>query len=116
MRVETKQMVKSEWGEFCNVIGVNPRNRILEFLIETKGVDFTIGDIAREIGLNRATTYNTIEELIKEGYIILTRKVSGAQLYKLNTEKNEVKVLIETFNLVLKRIVEESQIKQRVRI
>ena len=26
----------NEWGEFCNVFGVNPRNRILEFLLEMR--------------------------------------------------------------------------------
>lgn len=106
----------NKWGEFCKILGVNPRNRILEFLIETRELDFTIGDIAREIGMNRATTYNVVEQLIKENYITPTRKVSGAQLYKLNTEKKEVKILIETFNLVLGKIVKRYKDNSRVRI
>ena len=89
------------YGEFCEIFGANPRNRIIEFFLEMRGLDFSIGDVARETGLNRATTYNTIEELVKAKYLILTRKVSGAQLYILNVEKEEVKILINTFNTIL---------------
>jgi len=88
-------------GEFCEIFGLTPRNRIIEFFLEMRGLDFSIGDVARETGLNRATTYNTIEELVKAKYLILTRKVSGAQLYILNVEKEEVKILINTFNTIL---------------
>ena len=96
-----------QWGAFADVFGVTPRNRILEFFLEMRELDFSIGDVAKEIGLNRATTYNMMEELTKEGYIITTRKVSGGQLYKLNLEKEEVKVLIKSFNFILKGIVNE---------
>lgn len=55
--------MKETYGEFCNVFGINPRNQIIEFLLETRELDYSIGDIARETQLNRATTYNTISEL-----------------------------------------------------
>jgi len=97
---------------FCKVFGINPRNRILEFFLEMRDLDFSIGDIAKETELNRATTYNAMEELIKEGYIILSRKVSGGQLYKLNKEKKEVKILIESFNLILGKIVKAYEKKK----
>ena len=106
--------MRKSWGEFCEVFGVNPRNRIMEFFLEMKGLDFSIGDVAKETGLNRATTYNTMEELIDAEYLIVTRKVSGGQLYKLNTEKREVLVLIKVFNLLLKNVVEEHQEKEKI--
>ena len=102
-------MKEEMWGEFCEIFGVTPRNRVIEFFLEGREMDFSIGDVAKEIGMNRATTYNTIEELIQEGYIIPTRKVSGGQLYKLNEEKDEVKILINAFNLVLKNIMKDHQ-------
>ena len=103
-----------KWGQFCEIFGVNPRNRILEFFLEMRELDFSIGDVAKEIELNRATTYNTIEELTKEKYLIPTRKVSGGQLYKLNIEKKEVKFLIEAFNMILNRIVKQYDKKEKV--
>ena len=102
-------MKEETWGEFCEIFGVTPRNRVIEFFLEGREIDFSIGDVAREIGMNRATTYNTMEGLIEEGYLVPTRKVSGGQLYKLNEEKEEVKVLITAFNLVLRNVVKEHQ-------
>ena len=89
------------WGKFCKVFGANPRNRILEFFLESRELDFSIGNVSAVTELNRATTYNAIEELLSDGVIIPTRKISGAQLYKLNIEKEQVRLLVDTFNLVL---------------
>tara|TARA_Y100000310_G_scaffold285479_1_gene308953 strand:+ start:514 stop:834 length:321 start_codon:yes stop_codon:yes gene_type:complete len=99
--------MKTKWGEFCNIFGTNPRNRILEFFLEGRELDFALGDVAKETGLNRATAYNKLAELIEEGYLIPTRKISGGQLYKLNKQKKEVMLLISAFNMVLRRIAKE---------
>lgn len=102
-----EQMEMNSWGEFATMFGATPRNRILEFFLEMRELDFSVGDIARETGLNRATTYNTIEELSKLNLIKPTRKVSGAQLYQLNGEKEEVKILITMFNVLLDALAEK---------
>ncbi len=106
--------MKKTYGEFCEVFGITPRNIVIEFFLEMRGLDFSTGDIAKETGLNRATTYNTIEELTNAKYLIPTRKVSGSQLYKLNIEKKEVKVLIRVFNLLLEDIGKEYNDKQEI--
>ena len=98
-------------GEFCRVLGNNPRNKILEFFLEMKGLDFSRGDLAKETNLNRATTYNTIDSLIKKGFITPTRKVSGSQLYKLNTENSEVKILVKIFNLILENAANKIKVE-----
>ena len=106
--------MKNKWGEFCEVFGVNPRNRVLECFLEMPSIDSSIGDIAEESGLNRATTYNTMEELIESSFIIPTRRVSGTQLYKLNKEKKEVKILLRAFSMVLKKILKEHEKKEKI--
>ena len=106
--------MENRYGEFCEIFGITPRNVIIEFFLEMRGLDLSIGDVAKETGLNRATTYNTIEELTNTGYLIPTRKVSGSQLYILNTNKEEVKVLINTFNMILQSIAEKYKEKQRL--
>ena len=72
-------------------------------------LDFSIGDIAKETGLNRATAYNTAKDLIKNNIIVPTRKLSGIQLYKLNLQKPEVQVLVKAFNEVLNIIEKRHQ-------
>ncbi len=105
---------ESSWGEFCEVLGVTPRNRVLECFIEGREMDFSSGSIAEQTGLNRATTYRTIEELISEKYLIPSRKISGAQLFKLNKEKREVKVLLAIFDMILDKIAEEYTPKEPI--
>ena len=95
----------ANWDEFCNIFGITPRNRILEFFLEGRELDFSIGDIVAVTKLNRATTYNTISELIKEDFVIESRKSANAQLYKININKGEVNLLMRIFNLILNNIV-----------
>lgn len=94
-------------GEFCEIFGVSPRSRILEHFLATHSLDFSIGDVAIETGLNRATTYNAMALLVKEQYLLSSRVVSGAHLYKLNREKEEVKVLLKAMDFVIAKIAKE---------
>lgn len=100
---------QKSWGKFCEVFGVTPRNRILEFFLEMRELDFPIGEVAKEIGLSRATAYAAMEELLREMYLIPSRKVSGGQLYRLDLGKEEVQLLIQSFQLILQGIVHEHQ-------
>jgi Fe2+ or Zn2+ uptake regulation protein len=93
-------------GIFCEMFGTSVRNRVLEFLLEMRELDFGAGDIAEETGLSRASVYNMVECLLKEGYVVESRIVSGAQLYGLNKKEKKVKVLILVFNLLLKTFIE----------
>ncbi len=103
-------------GEFAKVFGKTPRNLIIEYFLEGEGIDHGIVEIIEEKDMNRATAYNTIKELIKEGYIKPTRKAGGAQLYKLNNDKEEVKILLKVFDILLKNIVEEYKKKNTKKI
>lgn len=107
-------MQESDIGEFCRVFGDTPRNRILEFLLATRDLDCGIGDVAEETDLNRATAYNTMAELVEQQFIVPTRKVGNTQLYALNKKKNEVKTLIEVFNVLLENIAKEYSGEQLV--
>ncbi len=108
-------MKEKTWGAFCEIMGINPRNRVIELFLEGREIDFATGDVARIIGMNRATTYNTIKELLDEGFIIFSRKVSGSQLYQLNLDKPEVKLLIKAFSLVLENMVSQYKVPQKKR-
>ena len=114
--MEKKQMSRETlWGEFCKVMGATPRNRILEFFLAMRDLDYSIGDLALETQLPRATAYNIMEELIKEEYLVSSRKVSGSQLYKLNRNKREVRMLIAIFDMILDKIAKEYAPKEPIR-
>ena len=107
MNMARKMGEKKLWGRFCDVFGATPRNRILEFFLEMRELDFPIGEVAQETNLSRATAYAAFEGLLEEGYLIYSRKVSGGQLYKLDIHNEEVKMLVYSFNFVLQGIVQQ---------
>ena len=92
----------SEPGEFCKVIGISPKNRILEFLLASRGIDYGIGDIARETKVNRITAYLTINKLIKQNILTKTRIVGRTQLYMLNSKNSHTQKLIAVFNTIVR--------------
>lgn len=117
--VLVKMEATTMWGEFCNTFGTTGRNRVIEFFLEGRELDFGLGDVAERTGLIRATAYNVADELLKEGILVLSRKVGRTQLYKLNLAEPKVKVFIEAFNMMLQRIAEqegELEIERRIAI
>jgi len=105
-----------EGGIFCEVFGNTPRNRILEFFLTMRTLEYSIGDIALETSLSRASAYNIMGELIKRKIIIPTRKSSGAQLYMLNIEDKEVQLLLKIDNILLDKLFEEYEEKYGMKV
>lgn len=101
-------------GTFCQLFGAGPKNRILEFFLEMKSLDFSCGDIAEETGLPRATVYKTMDLLVRQRYVVPTRRVSGVQLYRLHVEKREVQLLLDVFRKVIKSVADQHHTKQHV--
>ncbi len=107
-------MEENQWGEFCNTFGASPKNRVIEFFLEAEGLDFGIGDVAEETGLNRATAYNVMAELVEEKVIMSTRVLGRTQLYKLNLGNPKVEALREVFKLLMERIVQEQAVGEEL--
>lgn len=97
-------MTNEEVGEFVRLFGDTPKNRILEFFLALRTLDQGIGDIADECNLSRQTAYSTMTELIKEKIIVQSRIIGRTQLYKLNLNNQNVKLLIDVFDMILSRI------------
>ena len=97
----------NEYGEFCKILGATPKNIILEELLALRGIDYGIGDVAKNTGLSRATTYIVMKDLLNEHIIKSSRIIGRTQLYKLNENNQNVKKIIEMFNLLLDKIVDE---------
>ena len=99
-----KMTKEKPWGVFCDVFGISPRNRVLEIFLEGKEIDNCLGNVAKEGELNRATVYNVINSLLKEKIIVTSRIIGRTQLYKLNAEKDEAKMLIKAFDDTLRLV------------
>ena len=80
---------------FLRVLGDSPKARVLEYLIETKGLDICLTDLAKNSRISRATLIRMWKDLIKERVIIPTRNVGRAKMFKLNEENQYIERLIE---------------------
>ena len=89
------------------VIGDSIENRIIDFLIEGRGLDYTKKDIADNCEISRPTLYKVFPKLLKEGIIKPTRTIGRVQLYTLNTENEKIKALLKLEEILLKRSFDE---------
>lgn len=75
--------------------GELPLFRIIDFLVENKGLDFTKKDIIEGAGISKATLFNYWKEVEKAGIVTATRKFGKTILYTLNTKNPVVKKILE---------------------
>lgn len=82
---------------FLKKQGSSPKNKVLDFLITNSELDYSLKEIAKYSGAGYSTIKLLIKKLVKDKWIIPTRKISKIVLYKLNTENPEVKKFIEFY-------------------
>jgi len=76
-------------------LGNNPFIRVIDFLIENRGFDYSKTEIARGAGIGWSTLYTIWDKLEKEKIVILTRSYGKTRLHKLNEDNAVVKILIK---------------------
>ena len=97
------------------VIGDTIENRIIDFLIEGIGLDYTKKDIADNCNISRPTLYKILPKLVKEGLVKPTRTIGRSQLYSLNRENDKVKALLKLEGFLLKKSFEEVE-QQKIKV
>ena len=97
---------------FLKKQGDSPKNRILDFLIVHKDFDYSLKDIARFSGVGYSTLKKMQRELIDGGWIILTRRVGKAKMYKLNLDNPVVDKFIDFYWSVVFSEIENKEEKK----
>jgi hypothetical protein len=83
---------------FLDVMGDNPRNRILDFLISENGFDYTLKEIAEQSMVGYATIKRIWNHFVKNNLVRETRKIGKAVFYKYD-DKSEMGKRIKEFYL-----------------
>ncbi len=98
------------------VIGDTIENRIIDFLIEGVGIDYTKKDIAEGCYISRPTLYKIFSKLVKDKIVKPTRTIGRVQLYSLNEENEKIKALLRLEEILLRKSFEgiENRIKVKV--
>ena len=82
---------------FLKKQGETPRNKVLDFLITYSELDYSLKEIAKFSGAGYSTVKLLIKKLVKDKWVIPTRKISKIKLYKLNVNNPEVRKFIDFF-------------------
>ena len=91
---------------FLEKQGATPKNKVLDFLITCSDLDYSLKEISGYSVAGYSTVKLLIKKLVKDNWVIATRKISKVRLYKLNTENQEVKKFIEFYWEVIEQEIE----------
>ena len=90
-----------------NFMGENPVLKIVDFLIENKGMDMSKKEIIEGAGISRASLFNYWEQLEVQGIVQITRKFGKTKLYTLNSKSPIVKKLLELESVLISRALDK---------
>jgi DNA-binding transcriptional ArsR family regulator len=105
-----------EKSMLLEVIGDSPENRVIDFLMEGKGIDYSITDIAEGCEVSRPTIYKILPKLIKKGVVKTTRKIGRITLYRLDEQNEKVKALLTLEGILLKESFQQVEGKHSVAV
>jgi len=86
---------------FREALGDSPVIRVLDFLIEGRGLDYSLTDIAENANIGWMTLHRMWGTLLRLNIIVPTREIGRAKLFKLNQENPAVEKLIKLYDTLL---------------
>jgi DNA-binding transcriptional ArsR family regulator len=69
---------------FREALGDSPVIRVLDFLIEGRGLDYSLTDIAENANIGWTTLHRIWDKLVQLNIVILTREIGRAKLLSLS--------------------------------
>jgi hypothetical protein len=92
---------------FRETLGDTPVIRVLDFLIEGRGLDYSLSDIVENSSIGWTTLHRIWGKLLKNGIVQPTREIGRAKLFNLNEENPAVKELIRLYDTLLHQHTEK---------
>lgn len=95
-----------------NLTGDMPLFKIVDFLLDNKGMDFSKTDIAKGAEISRASLFNYWAELEKHGIVKATRSFGNTKLYTLNSKNPVTQKIIELEKTLIAESLEKAHKKE----
>ena len=83
------------------VMGNAPVVRVLDFLIEGRGLEYSLVDVKENSNVGLLTLIRIWNYLLKLELVVFTRKIGGVNLFKLNQKSFAVKKLVKFYDALL---------------
>ena len=87
---------------FVEYFGDYPLIRVLDFLILSRDMDYSMTEIAKNSNVGWTAFSELWPKLVQKSIVVLTRSVGNAKLYKLNMDNSWVKELIKMDRVITK--------------
>jgi len=94
--------------------GEMPLFKIIDFLVDNKGMDFTKKDIIEEADISRASLFNYWSQLERYGIVKVTRRFGKTKLYTLNSRNLVTKKILELEKALINEAIEKEAKKEVV--
>jgi len=105
---------QEETTAFRELFGDTPKIRVLEYLLEGRELDHSIGDIAEGAGIDRVTLFRMWKNILKAEIIVPTRTIGNAKLFKINLENPRIRALGDLFDQIINEAFKETVMKVSV--
>ena len=86
---------------FRETLGDTPVIKVLDFLIEGRGLDYSLSDIAENSNIGWTTLHRIWDKMLRLNIVKPTREIGRAKLFKLNEENPAVKDIIKLYDTLL---------------
>lgn len=90
------------------LMGDTPANRIIDFLMENKGMDYSKKAISEGAGISRASLFKYWDKIEDFSLVKETRRFGKTRLYTLNTEGELVQELLRIESMLIKKAMDEA--------
>ena len=94
--------LKQDKTIFCDLFGYSPETKILELLLEGRELEYTLNDIIKAVHVNRKRAYQILNFYAKKGIIQKSKQVKHLKFYKINAQREEIKLLERLFDKMVK--------------
>jgi len=94
--------------------GDMPMFKIVDFLLENKGLDFSKSEIAKGANVSRASLFNYWKEVERYGIVRVTRSFGKAKLYTLNAKSPITQKIIQLEKSIIGQAMEQAAPKRKI--
>ena len=91
-------------------LGDNPIFRILDFLIENKGLDVSKKEIIEGAGISRASLFKCWPQIEAQEIVLVTRQFGKTKLYTLNSKNPIIKKLLELESILIGKALDKHRL------
>lgn len=99
---------------FLQLTGEMPLFKIIDFLVDNKGMDFTKLEISKGAGIARASLFNYWDALERHGIVKVTRQFGKTKLFTLNSKSLVAKKILDLEKALISEALEKEMPQQIV--